>query len=202
MRSRFTIESLSTTEISNLFAEYSGTANVVGGARLGINVNAGAGNTIGGLTAADRNVISNNAWSALVWDRVSGRRRFWATTSVLITRARWIWQYAAWHSCGCDISTVTIGGTVSGARNVISGNDTFGIEITGGSGHVIQGNYIGVDATGLVARGNTSSGIRSTASNFIIGGTATGAGNVISAIATVSSSQVSAGLTFKGTSSA
>src|SRR5262249_46183417 len=41
-----------------------------------------------------------------------------------------------------------IGGTSTGARNIISGNVKGGI-LTGGSGNnLIQGNFIGVDATG------------------------------------------------------
>src|SRR5262249_62318596 len=49
------------------------------------------------------------------------------------------------------------------------------------SGNVVQGNYLGVDATGGRELGNTRSGvvINFGASNNIIGGTAAGAGNLI-----------------------
>lgn len=49
----------------------------------------------------------------------------------------------------------TIGGTTSGARNVISGNNKLNISLsdTGTSGNVVQGNFIGTDVTGtLTAR--------------------------------------------------
>src|SRR5262249_19687121 len=76
----------------------------------------------------------------------------------------------------------------SAARNVIAGNDTNQIVIDAlattvpAVGNVIEGNYIGVDATGTRALGGTAAGVvlqRGAASN-LIGGTAAGAGNVIS----------------------
>ena len=77
-----------------------------------------------------------------------------------------------------------IGGTTIATRNVISGNGSRGMEIVGGmaaAGTVIQGNFIGTDATGLKSLGNGSDGIGFlNASNCLVGGTASGAGNVIS----------------------
>ena len=50
---------------------------------------------------------------------------------------------------------VVVGGPSAGDRNVISGNHSEGVETAGGaSGVVIEGNYVGVDATGTVALGN------------------------------------------------
>jgi titin len=74
-------------------------------------------------------------------------------------------------------SNDTIGGTVTGARNVISGNQADGINVNG-TGAVIRGNYIGTDVTGTVALGNQTGVVVSASST--IGGTAAGAGNVIS----------------------
>ncbi len=83
-----------------------------------------------------------------------------------------------------------IGGTTAAARNIISGNGVAGIQ---GAGSVIEGNYIGTDITGTQALGNgratdgDSGGVVCWAGvNFnspalmTIGGTAAGAGNVIS----------------------
>jgi len=78
---------------------------------------------------------------------------------------------------------VQIGGTTTAARNVISGNNDYGgVWVTGSTatGTQIQGNYIGIDATGAVALGNESTGIKLLSGNNTIGGTAAGAGNVIS----------------------
>jgi hypothetical protein len=88
--------------------------------------------------------------------------------------------------CGINLfncSETTIGGTSDGARNVISGNGIQGIEIAGAASqnNVIQGNYIGADATGLRALPNSSSGILlNGAVDQVIGGMEPGAGNVLS----------------------
>lgn len=76
-------------------------------------------------------------------------------------------------------SNNVIGGLV---RNVISGNETNGIEVFGSS-NVIQGNFIGTNAAGTVAivngdRGVAISGSQST--NNLIGGDSIGKGNLIS----------------------
>jgi hypothetical protein len=76
----------------------------------------------------------------------------------------------------------TIGGTVPANRNIISGNGD-GVYLTGAtSGNTISGNYIGTTADGLSALGNTGSGINigAGANNNTIGGSASGAGNLIS----------------------
>ena len=76
-----------------------------------------------------------------------------------------------------------IGGTVPGATNVISGNTSHGayFDTLGGIDNTVQGNFIGVDATGTGALGNGADGIRvaSTVTGNLIGGTIAGAGNVI-----------------------
>jgi titin len=77
-----------------------------------------------------------------------------------------------------------IGGTDPGAGNVISGNGSIGITIAS-AGNRLQGNIIGLDATGSVTLGNASDGIEINAGDSnnsnVIGGTAPGAGNLISA---------------------
>jgi hypothetical protein len=71
----------------------------------------------------------------------------------------------------------TIGGTTAAARNVIAGGRT---GISTNSGCVIQGNYIGTDATGSSSRPITGSGIEIfQADGTVIGGSTSGAGNVI-----------------------
>ena len=69
----------------------------------------------------------------------------------------------------------TIGGVDPAARNVISGNDT---GLISGPATVI-GNYVGTDATGTRAVGNRT-GVKVAGQDTVIGGTAPGAGNVIS----------------------
>ena len=74
-----------------------------------------------------------------------------------------------------------IGGTTAAARNVISGNTHTGVQIDGNNNN-IHGNRIGTNAAGTAAVPN-STGVAMFSgepSNNIIGGTAAGAGNLIS----------------------
>ena len=76
-----------------------------------------------------------------------------------------------------------IGGTTGAERNIISSNSVDGIQIRGASSNnVVQGNYIGLDVTGTLDLGNTNQGVAifTAATNNTVGGTAAGAGNVIS----------------------
>jgi len=80
-----------------------------------------------------------------------------------------------------------IGGTTPAARNVIVAGGQGNIVILGGgpfatSGNVVQGNYVGTDASGNVALGFADHGIVifNSSNNNLIGGTTPGAGNVIS----------------------
>ena len=74
-----------------------------------------------------------------------------------------------------------IGGTTAAARNVISGNGNGGIEI-GGNANVVQGNFIGTNAAGTAAVPNRAEyrSSDSASTDNLIGGTAAGAGNLIS----------------------
>jgi hypothetical protein len=75
----------------------------------------------------------------------------------------------------------TVGGTSPADRNLISGNAGVGVDIDANStGTLIEGNFIGTDATGTTALPNGSDGIISQASNTTVGGAASGAGNLIS----------------------
>ncbi len=72
----------------------------------------------------------------------------------------------------------TIGGTLPAQRNVISGNDGVGIEHVAGA--VIQGNFVGVDATGTVALANSINidlGFEGYGNTVVIGGPAVAPGS-------------------------
>ena len=89
-----------------------------------------------------------------------------------------------------DATGNRIGGTTAADRNVISGNDSIGVVIEGPSGgpaagtvgeNVVEGNYIGTDLSGSSALGNGHYGVViQDGFDNTIGGTAPGAGNLIS----------------------
>lgn len=119
-----------------------------------------SGNIIGGLTPADRNVISGNLYSGIVL--------FGSSANSNIIRGNYIGTDAGGtldrgnDQEGIDIdggSNNVIGGDSAAARNVISGNGSDGIEIDSGDNNIVQGNYIGSDYTGTIDVGNTRDGI-------------------------------------------
>ena len=84
-------------------------------------------------------------------------------------------------------ANVTIGGTVAGSKNVISGNTQNGIEMSPGSnndnalGTLIQGNIIGLVAAGTSSLANGDNGIWQNGSDgTTIGGTTALTRNIIS----------------------
>jgi titin len=157
------------------------------------------GNTVGGATAGAGNVISGNAApSGGVGGygiAVGGNPQSTATPPRSFVQGNLIGLGADGatmvgnHSIGVYVTqsarNVQFGGTTAAARNVISSNG-FGLWIDSSpTGIVVEGNYIGTDATGTVARGNGStgagqSGIYTASPGTVIGGTTPGAGNLIS----------------------
>jgi titin len=78
----------------------------------------------------------------------------------------------------------TIGGATTDERNVVSGNGWDGVRIIDPEteGNTVSGNYIGTDATGTMAIGNTWRGVRieNEAQSNIIGGGSINKRNIIS----------------------
>ncbi|TMB98857.1 MAG: hypothetical protein E6J42_04890 [Chloroflexi bacterium] len=155
----------------------------------GVLVNGAPGNIIGGTAAGAGNVVSFNLIGIQVQSgAATGNLIQGNLVGTDVTGNLDLGNIAY----GIMISAApgnTIGGPASGARNVVSGNNNHGIEISGAAstGNLVQGNYIGTDITGntelpnglLIS--NTGNGIRiNGAPSNTIGGTASGAGNVIS----------------------
>ncbi len=163
--------------------DVTGTANLAN-SHDGVLIQQGpVGNTIGGTTTAARNVISGNggfgvsiglAKSNVVQGNFIG-------TDVTGAKALGNSQGGAIIQ---DAASNTIGGATASARNIISGNTGNGITIDGSTAtaNLVQGNFIGTDVTGTLARGNSGNGVQisSGATNNTIGGTGPGEGNLIS----------------------
>ena len=148
---------------------------------------------IGGPNPGDRNVISANGVSTYSGANVKLEGDF-APVSGSALKGNYIGTNAAGTGAlggGAGIllypgSEVAIGGPAAGEGNVISGNSDYGISMffdcaTFVEDNVIQGNRIGLDASGTNPLGNVQGGIYlgCLARNNQIGGTGVGAGNVI-----------------------
>src|SRR5205823_8190507 len=153
---------------------------------VGVSIS-GADNLVGGTTADARNVISGNLGSGILIKGASARGNLVRGNYVGIgpdgTTAIPNGQSAIFLS---DASSNTVGGNVSGAGNVVSGNRGDAITVDGVSAvaNVIQGNLIGTDRTGLIRVPNGNIGISVVgAVNTAIGGPGLGrnvvSGNVI-----------------------
>jgi CSLREA domain-containing protein len=148
----------------------------------GVLISNAPNNTVGGTDSGARNIISGNG--------DQGVKIF----NIFSTGNQVLGNFVGTDASGTadlgngddgveispDAENNTVGGTASGARNVISGNDENGIRIQG-PGNKVEGNFIGTNASGTAALGNTLGGVRiDRAPNNTVGGTQSGARNIIS----------------------
>ena len=151
----------------------------------GIFVDGAPNNTIGGGSPGARNVISGNASVGI---QLAGP----GASGNLVQGNLIGTNMTGTHALGNGLDGIfingaannTVGGSNPAQRNVISGNQSVGVRISGpgASGNMVQGNDIGTDSTGAARLGNGFDGVFAiNAPNNLIGGTVPGAGNVISA---------------------
>jgi titin len=156
----------------------SGTAAVPNNAS-GIFVQAATSGTIGGTNAGDGNVISGNLIGCGIL--LTNSTGFFIAGNYVGLNAAGTAYLRNWDS-GIQIGGATlanqIGGSTPGARNVVSGNNHYGICLIGCAAQVIQGNFIGTDVSGGFALGNISHGIYLLNSTSNLIGSA-GVGNVV-----------------------
>jgi hypothetical protein len=161
----------------------------LGNALGGIGITGAPGNLIGGITPGARNLISANRESGIYLEHAGARgnviRGNYIGTDVTGTLAQGnTYDGISLYNAPSNV----IGGATPGAGNLISANQWNGIYLarSGTTNNLIQGNWIGTQAGGVLPRGNREHGIEldESASHNVIGGTEPGAGNVIaSAIA-------------------
>jgi hypothetical protein len=138
--------------------------NAAPNALQGILIYDGASrNIVGGTNAAARNVLSGNAQYG-VW--ISGSNTVGNRILGSYVGTDWTGTSAVSNAFGGVILTGQttgnmIGGDSTNARNVISGNVSAGIWITGVGveSNVVAGNYIGLKATGTSDLPNTFAGL-------------------------------------------
>ncbi|MFN8523910.1 MAG: hypothetical protein U0821_12495 [Chloroflexota bacterium] len=169
-----------------------GTGNRVTGCYLGVDADGvtprgtstglqvtGNDTVVGGPTAAERNVLSGNRSGGVwVWSGVTGTQIIGNYIGVGADGVTPVPNSSGVYAG----ARVTVGGTSPGERNVISGNVYSGLNVQapGADGTIIQGNYIGTDATGTRAVPNRYGVSLRDVSNAVVGGPSPGAGNLVS----------------------
>jgi titin len=168
----------------NLIGAAAGGTSGLGNAFGGIGLTDAANNEIGGLTVAERNLISANGFPAnnggvfIMGAKAKGNRfygNFIGTDlngqNALPNRFEGIYVVGA--------SSNIIGSELVGGGNLISGNTTRGIRITNSVGGVIRGNLLGTrsDGTTSLANGQFNVELEDNSHAHQIGGLAPGAGN-------------------------
>ncbi len=184
-------------EANYIGTDITGTTGLAGttspGGQVGITIN-GAYNTIGGATAAARNIISGNENGIVI---TSGNQPPYSPFNFSFDNAI-LGNYIGTDSTGTlavpnrsGIQLIqgtydnTIGGTLSGEGNLISGNGLGIVLENSTTNNLIQGNLIGTRTTnrnrllGNSASCHTGTSISGRANNNNIGGTASGVGNTI-----------------------
>jgi hypothetical protein len=148
-------------------------------------------NTVGGTVAGSGNLISGNGQNGILIGETPPGGGAGAGSNLVqgnLVGTDFIGNVALGNGAnGVELlgaSSNTIGGEVSGAGNVISGNKEDGILLSVGTGslnNLFQGNLIGTNISGTSALGNGGDGIDDIGGELsTFGGTDPGAGNLIS----------------------
>lgn len=152
---------------------------------VGVLIQFGATATIGGLTAADRNIISgNDNQGILLTNGISTGTPpsgfIFGNYIGLAADGSTVLPNGTGIEIQSPVTGIQIGGSSSGTGNVISGNAT-GISLAS-AGHLITRNLLGTDATGTLARpGATGILLRTGATGSTIGGPTPANANVFAA---------------------
>jgi len=140
----------------------SSTSNTIGGTTPGArNVLCGTSNAVD-LKFSNNNIVQGN----YIGVSAAGTAGLTNGTGILIQQ---------------NSSSNIIGGTVTGAGNIIGAFSLAGINVSSAPNNIIQGNRIGTNAAGTSGLGGGTHGVAiGSSTGTQIGGTAAGAGNLIS----------------------
>ena len=157
----------------------SGISSGIGNVESGVEIDSASGTTVGGVTA----VAGAGAGNVISGNRQAGIELTGSSTATLIQG-----NLVGLNADGTAgqgnllsgmildaVSGNTIGGSQTGAGNVLSNNGVSGLEIDQGSAATVEGNLIGTDPSGTTSRGNLQNGLIVTGST-----NNTIAGNVLS----------------------
>lgn len=174
-------ETANSVKGNNIGTNAAGTA-AIGNTATGISFS-GDGWVIGGSTSSEKNVISGNGTSGVRLDSASNATiegNYIGTSSDGNSDlGNGNFGISVFDSSDSNV----IGGSTSGSRNVISGNEGPGVWLfsNGDVGNSIIGNYIGTGANGTTDIGNTGAGvlIDGNSNANIVGGDTAGEANLI-----------------------
>ncbi|MFY9557500.1 MAG: FG-GAP-like repeat-containing protein, partial [Blastocatellia bacterium] len=159
----------------------------LGNAFHGVNVFDVPNNAIGGTSVAARNVVSgnNNSGITIIGAGAGGnlvQGNFIGTDAGGTLDLGNTFQGVFTGNASLDgLPSLGSASNTRIARNVISGNNRFGVWIFEATGNLVEGNLIGTNAAGTGAIGNASHAlILSDAPNNTIGGLTSAARNVVS----------------------
>jgi hypothetical protein len=162
-------------------------SSALGNGFSGVGIFTGAqSNTIGGTSAAARNIISGNMSEGILLSGTGVDQNVIAGNYIGTDLSGTLALPNTFSGVGLygGASSNTIGGSTEGARNIISGNSSDGITVfgSGTSGNNVEGNFIGLDGSGTSAVANAGNGVGvfGGATNNVIGGSAAGLRNLIS----------------------
>jgi hypothetical protein len=140
---------------------------LTGGGGAAVRDNVISGNDAGGVEAIGASVVATLAGNRIGTDAAGAKAVPNAGHGVTVAQC----------------PTATVGGSLPGDMNLISGNAKDGVLVAGlaANGVVVQGNRIGTDLAGGKAVPNGADGVEvNGAFNAVIGGAAAGQGNLIS----------------------
>ncbi|MEP7338310.1 MAG: right-handed parallel beta-helix repeat-containing protein, partial [Acidobacteriota bacterium] len=157
-----------------------GTAALGNGADGVIIDSSSTGNTIGGASAAARNIISGNGQEGV---RING-----SSTTGNMVQGNYIGTNAAGTAAlgngGRGVAVFNGANNTSILNNLVSGQMLHGVDIAFGTSNcIVRGNLIGTNAAGTAAIGNGATGvlINLSSNNNTVGGTTASDRNIISA---------------------
>jgi hypothetical protein len=177
--------SAATTGNNKIYGNYIGTGSdgLLGRPNhYGIKVDGSPNNWIGGTVSGDGNVIAANSTSGVLLINSGASANNVLGNYIGLDKTG---STALANGYGVTIDNAPnnkVGDNDAITRNIISGNVAGGVSITEtlATGNIVEGNYIGTDASGLAPIANLDGVEIYNASNNTVGGNGSGQKNVIS----------------------